>query len=215
MSFPHSIINRIHDAIQQMKITSAGGKNPVNNEVKQPFNITEAGLNEEFSREVVQIIKDEIKIQMTEFRDNPPTPKSKPEDSTFDKAQDQVGEITAIIKNPSGFIASGIRLLPAAAIAFLAKEVAEEVFVQITKEGGIMDLRWKREMEKEQNAFLSRQTKRETQLGVRPVVINQSNGFTALNPALNYNNQKIIRDHNYEGAVDPNLRLVDHAKGLF
>lgn len=198
-----------------MKITSAGGKNPVNNEVKQPFNITEAGLDEEFSREVVRVIREEIKIQMTEFQENPPTPKSKPEASTVSNVTGDISEVMNIVKNPTAWISGALKVLPPVALAFLAKEIAEMVFTEITKPGGVMDLRWKRQMEKENNAFLSRQTQRETQLGVRPVIINQSNGFIALNPALNYNNQKIIRDHNYEAASDPKLRLVDHAVGLF
>jgi len=76
-------------------------------------------------------------------------------------------------------------------------------------------LRFKRIIDNEINAYLSRQAQKDTEFGVRQVVIQSKVGFTATNGANNYNTVRGIR----EGGIDKErldrIGMVDHAKGVF
>lgn len=120
-----------------------------------------------------------------------------------------------ILNNPALLVAEGLKFLPhAVAIAFAAK-IAPMVFEYLTKPGGDLDLRLKIYLQDEFNAFLSRQTQKDTEMGVRQVIIQSKKGFTAANGVNHYNTQKGIR----EGGINPErmdrIKMVDHAKGLF
>jgi len=76
-------------------------------------------------------------------------------------------------------------------------------------------LRFKRIISDEVNAFLSRQTQKDTEMGVRPVIIQSKIGFTAKNGANNFNTVRGIR----EGGIDTErldrIGMKDHIKGVF
>jgi uncharacterized protein YbjT (DUF2867 family) len=121
-----------------------------------------------------------------------------------------------IIKNPGAFVAAGIRVLPPVAVAFLAKEVAEFVLTELTREGQLLDVRWRRQLDKEQNAFLDRQQQRNTQIGLRQVITTSEKGFIKLNGAGGTeSNIRQIRDGGVDGNRLARVDLTDHTKGLF
>ncbi len=215
MTFPLSIINRIHSAIQNMKITSAGGKNPVNNVVKQPFNIPELGLNEEFASEVVGIIQEEIRIQMTELREDPPTPTSKPVGSTRSNIDSDIAKVVRTIQNPGGLVADGLKILPHAALLALAISLVPIVISELSRPGGLMDVRWKRQVTDEINGFMDRQTQKNTQIGIRGITIQSRAGFIGINGANNSNNLREIREGGVNRDRLARVDITDHSKGLF
>jgi hypothetical protein len=93
--------------------------------------------------------------------------------------------------------------------------MAEEVFKWLTRPGGWLDLRFRRFMQNENNAFLDRQTQRNTLIGLRQVTIQSVAGFRNINGIGNENTLRQIR----EGGVNGNrLALIDfedHSRGLF
>ncbi len=120
-----------------------------------------------------------------------------------------------IADNPAVLLAEGIRYLPHATLILLAISLAPLIFDILTKPGGPLDLRFKRIIDNEINAFLSRQIQKDTEFGVRQVVIQSKIGFTATNGANNFNTVRGIR----EGGIDrerlDRIGRVDHSKGIF
>ena len=120
-----------------------------------------------------------------------------------------------VIEDPASIVAAGIPYLPHAALITCAIMLTPFIFKQLTQPGGPLDLRFKRIISDEVNAFLSRQTQKDTEMGVRPVIIQSKTGFTATNGANNYNTLRGIR----EGGIDKErldrIGMVDHSKGVF
>lgn len=212
MRFIFELGNKILQMVQGLRISSA---NPLHiNEVLGGAHLNIAGLTEAMQQDVVQIIQDEIKIQMTTFEEEPTNRKSRPASSTQTKVQNEISEVMGIIKNPGSFLAGALKVLPPAAAALFAYEIAQYVFAEITKPGGAMDLRWKRQMLKEDNAFLDRQTQRNLQIGTRQVVIQSQKGFLQMNGAASENTLRQIRDGGVDGNRLARVDLPDHAMGL-
>ena len=89
------------------------------------------------------------------------------------------------------------------------------IFDLLTKPGGPLDLRFKRIIDDEINAFLSRQTQKDTEMGVRQVIIQSKTGFTASNGKNNYNTLRGIREGGLNEERLTRIGKVDHTKGVF
>lgn len=177
--------------------------------------VADSGIDEEFRTEVVQIIQEEIKTQIKELEKEGPAKQSSPEGSTTPELQGPALEAFQSIKNPGVLVAKGLKFLPHAAAVLFAIQISKYVFEEITKAGGTMDLRWRRQMDNEFNAFLDRQTQRNTQIGTRQVVIQSAAGFIQMNGAANENTLRQIRDGGVDGTRIARVGWVDHAQGLF
>lgn len=214
MRFIFELGNKILQMVQGLRISSA---NPLHiNEVLGGAHLNIAGLTEAMQQDVIQIIQDEIKIQMTTFQEEPPNPKSKPAPSTQTKVQNEISDVMGIIKNPGQFVATGLRVLPPVAAALFAKQIADYILTELTSEGGPLDTRWKRQLDKEQNAFLDRQQQRNTQIGLRQVITTSKKGFIKLNGAGGTeSNIRQIRDGGVDGNRLARVDILDHTKGLF
>jgi len=131
------------------------------------------------------------------------------------KAAGLVSTVAGAAQNPVGIVASAIPFLPHSALVLLAAALAPLIFDVLTRPGGPFDLRFKRIISDEVNAFLSRQTQKDTEMGVRSVIIQSKTGFTAKNGANNYNTVRGIR----EGGIDKErldrIGMVAHSKGVF
>jgi len=126
-----------------------------------------------------------------------------------------VSKVIGAVNNPASIVAAGIPLLPHAVLVALAISLGPLIFDILTRPGGPYDLRFKRIISDEVNAFLSRQTQKDTEMGVRQVIIQSKTGFTASNGANNYNTIRGIR----EGGIDKErldrIGMKDHSKGVF
>jgi len=120
-----------------------------------------------------------------------------------------------IAQNPTSVVASAIPLLPHATLLILAIALAPLIFDQATRPGGPLDLRFKRIIEDELNAFLSRQTQKDTEMGVRQVIIQSKVGFTAANGKNNYNTIRGIREGGLNKERLDRIGMIDHSKGVF
>jgi len=125
-------------------------------------------------------------------------------------------------KDPAGALQTGLMSsigkipIPQVAIATLAIAIAPKLIAELTRDGGALDLRWKRLMLKEDNNFLDRQTQRNTQIGLRQVIIQSRAGFIQINGAGgNENNVRQVRDGGVDGNRLAMIGIEDHTKGLF
>lgn len=177
--------------------------------------VADSGIDEEFRTEVEQIIQDEVKTQIQDLEKEGAPKQSSPEGSSAPDLQGPALEAFQAIKNPGSLVAKGLKLLPHAAAVLFAIQISKYVFAEITKAGGTMDLRWRRQMDDEFNAFLDRQTQRNTQIGNRQVVIQSTAGFIQMNGAANENTLRQIRDGGVDGTRLAKVDLRDHAQGLF
>jgi len=126
-----------------------------------------------------------------------------------------VSTITGAAQNPTSIIAKALPFLPHATLVLLALSLASLIFDILTKPGGPLDLRFKRIISDEVNAFLLRQTQRDTEMGVRQVIIQSKTGFTAVNGFNNYNTLKGIREGGINKEQLDRIGKIDHSKGVF
>ena len=106
------------------------------------------------------------------------------------------------LQNPIGSLSAGLRSipLPHAQLVALALAMAPLIFKLLTMDGGALDLRFRRKMQDETNSFLDRQTQRNTQIGLRQVIIQSRAGFIQVNGAGgNENNVRQIREGGIRG----------------
>lgn len=124
-------------------------------------------------------------------------------------------KVISVSQNPASIVAQGLPLLPHAALVALAISLTSLIFDQLTKPGGPLDLRFKRIIEDEINGFLSRQTQRDTEMGVRQVIIQGKTGFTSTNGKNNYNTLRGIREGGVNEERLTRIGKIDHSKGVF
>ena len=118
-------------------------------------------------------------------------------------------------QNPVDLVSIGIKFLPHAALIAFAIKLAPMVFEELTRPGGVLDLRFKRIVDDEINAFLSRQTQKDTEMGVRQVIVQSKKGFTAPNGENSFNTMRGIREGGLDKERLDRLDMKDHAKGVF
>ena len=125
-----------------------------------------------------------------------------------------IGKGATAIQNPSSLVFEAIRHLPQATLVLLAISLTPLVFEYLTRPGGVLDLRFKRIIDNEINAFLSRQTQKDTEFGIRQVIIQSKLGFTASNGVNNYNTVRGIREGGLNKERLDRFGMVDQSKGI-
>jgi hypothetical protein len=79
--------------------------------------------------------------------------------------------------NPASIARQLAPLLGPAIIAFMMPEIVKFIVAELTKPGGVIDTRFRREIPKEQLQFYDRQLQYDTGYGYRNVIIQGVNGF--------------------------------------
>ena len=138
-----------------------------------------------------------------------PTAKGLTESKAISMTRQGIG----IAQNPTNLVAMALQRLPHAALISFAISLAPMIFELLIKPGGPFDIRFKRIIDDEINAFLARQTQRDTEMGVRQVIIQSKLGFTASNGVNNYNTSKGIREGGFDKERLDRIGKVDHSKG--
>jgi len=126
-----------------------------------------------------------------------------------------VSNIAGIGNDPISIISKVLPSLPQATLIAFALLLAPLIFDILTKPGGPLDLRFKRIISDEVNGFLSRQSQKDTEMGVRQVIIQSKTGFTAVNGFNNYNTVKGIREGGINKEQIDRIGKIDHSKGVF
>ena len=195
MTLADKVAEMILSALESMEVTSA---NPTHvNRLIQVNHLEKPDLNEE--------LKKQTKDEETNLVGDSKKPKTKnKEKSTFDRIPEKVetkGKANFIRDqvNPNsvgnfakGAAGGGLGLLqggigrvgafgasafPPAMIALLVLQLAPVIVKSLQQPGGPFDKRFKVDMRKEMAAELDRQTRQNTRIGDRQVIIQQFEGF--------------------------------------
>ncbi len=198
----------IEEALYGASISSAGGDSPKKNYVfAGTVNINPVDFEEVVNSEMESFIQERLPTVIKENGED--IKKSILEDPQFRQA------IGLFRGGPTGMVTNLLRVAGPVFIALLAPKMAEAVLKWITRPGGFLDLRFKRVLEDEQNAFLSRQTQYNTQLGFRQVTIQSVAGFRNINGIGSENNLRQIREGGTNGNRLAMIDITDHSKGLW
>lgn len=218
-SFQNIVYQMILTVLRDAKMTSASpGK--INTFVGLESGVsTSIGTDDELREAIIDLVgeefdlvgADELAEDLLDAEGKKKTKKGKLES----KASSQTRKTIAALDSPVSIMTAAIPFLPHAVLVSLALMLAPFIFEQLTKPGGPLDLRFKRIISDEVNAFLSRQTQKDTEMGVRPVIIQSKIGFTATNGVNNYNTQRGIREGGIDKEKLDRIGMIDHSKGVF
>ncbi len=217
MTLADIITSYVIDLLKEAQITSASPE--WTNTVKD---VRVTGLGSDFDYELEIAIQEkitELKTTNPEIFEGGEETKTKSRAAKKSSSETQAAGLirkgTSIADNPASIVAEGIRYLPHAVLVTLAVMLVPMIFNELTRPGGILDLRWRRIISNEVSAFLSRQTQKDTQFGVRQVIIQSKTGFTATNGKNNYNTLRGIREGGLNKELFDRIGMVDHTKGVF
>ena len=212
MTLSSVIIQQMISLLQNSSFTSA---NPIKtNYVKD---INDAGLDAAFEQELVDAITEIIEQNTPpSSTTTPETPEAKtPKKKGFGEAQgiSLASKTLRGAQDPASIVTMGLRYLPHAALVAFAISLAPLIFDLLIRPGGPFDVRFKRIVDNEINAFLSRQTQKDTEFGVRQVIIQSKLGFTASNGVNNYNTVRGIREGGLNQERLDRFGMIDQTKG--
>jgi len=179
-----------------------------------------------FPEDFDQIVESEVKRIMEESREEIESEggiadgsstniKSKKDGSKIDEGARLFGSGLSMARNPAGLINTGVGFLPHAVVIAVALATVPFVIKYISRPGGPLDVRWKRYAEEEDNAFLDRQTQRDTEIGLRQVIVSSKAGMIAKSGAMHEDNLRFIRDGGVNGSRLDRIGPKDHSKLLF
>lgn len=213
MTLVDTLRNFLESALFSMHISSAGGDSPKVNYVRD-VDITPADFD--------QIIRDEVERIVDERLSETKKVEGEIETKAGTSSDIESGAISSVrtgsnvLQHPEGIITRLMGMLPHTALIALALSLLPLIIHELTGDGKWWDLRFKRIMQDEQNAFLDRQEQWNSRLGLRQVIVQSQAGFTMLSGAgMSENNLRQVR----EGGVDGNrlalIDMTDHSKELF
>ena len=206
MTFADLLRQVIENALYNANITSA---NPYHVNKVFAVDINTADFDELLTKEIEDIVNETVK-------DLSPTTERKTEEGLTESGAVALARNgISTVQDPVSIVTTGLQYLPHAALIGLALSLIPLILKELTRAGGPLDLRWKRIMENEFNAFLDRQTQKNTQLGLRQVIVQSRSGYIAMNGAANENTLRQIREGGIKKDRLANIDFVDHARGLF
>lgn len=205
----------IQQALQGLITTSAGGDSPKTNTVVDIGEIT--GFEEILDNAITSIV-----LRNMEDREITAGGQGNDISTGGNAGSPGVGSLlggakqtAALANNPVGLVSAGLALLPHAVLVSFVVSMIPLIINELTKPGGVFDLRFKRLVEKEFNALQSRQTSYDIAIGERGTIFQNRAGFLNKQGASsNTNSLKIIR----EGGINKNFLTetdyVDHSMGF-
>jgi len=205
------MIRQVIERLRETKYSSAGGDSPRINFVKEFPEIQYQDFDE--------IIRNEVKRIIEEEREEEGDPIEKEVGTASGIESGAIGAVrqgAGFVQNPASIATTFMKFLPHTALIALALSLIPLIVEQLTGVGKMWDLRWKRKMQEEQNSFLDRQEQRNTQLGLRQVIVASEAGFSAMSGgAGQYNNLRDVREGGTDGNRIARIDMVDHSKELF
>ena len=212
MALSSIIIDQIIQVLQNTTFTSA---NPLKTNFVKDIN--NAGLDAAFDQDLQDAIGEIVKQYNTDSKTEISLPEKKSEKKKKGFGELQGISLTSkamkVSQDPTSIVAMALRRLPHAALIAFAISLAPLIFDILTAPGGPFDVRFKRVVDEEISAFLSRQTQKDTEFGTRQVIIQSKKGFTASNGANNYNTVRGIREGGLDKERLDRIGMIDHTKG--
>jgi len=202
----------IENALMTMHISSAGGDSPKINYVR------DVDLN---PADFDQIIRDEVERIINERMEETKTKETGIEKEAGTSGGIESGAVGAVrqgvglAQNPATGIGMLLRFIPHVALITLALSLIPIIIKELKRPGSMMDVRWKRMMQDEFNAFLDRQDQMNTFLGYRQVIVQSRAGFLAHSSgAGTYDTVRDLREGGMDKDRQEIVGLVDLAKDL-
>lgn len=207
------MIRQVIERLKETKYSSAGGDSPKINFVKEFPEIQYQDFDEIIRNEIKRIIEEE-RQEITEEGT-----KIESEGGTSSSIESgAIGAVrsgTGLAQNPGSSIGMLLRFIPHAALVALVLSMIPLIIDELKKPGSMMDVRWKRMMQDEFNAFLDRQDKMNTFLGYRQIIVQSKAGFMAqASGAGTYDSNRDLREGGMDKDRQEIVGLEDHAKQL-
>jgi len=212
MAFSEALAGWLSRIIYSMRITSANPTH-VNQVFANSAEINPADFDKILTDEIKGIINetlDEREIDAFEHRRG-----SQREAGAQDQAKDVLSLITGSIgSTPQSIVSRLVPLLGPAMLAFMLPEIVKFVVAYLIKPGGPFDVRFRREIQKEQFGFYDRQTQWDTQHGYRNVIIQGVNGFKAEQGSFHASTFRDIKEGTGTGYRLSRIGITDKAYGF-
>jgi len=170
-------------------------------------------FDQAFEAAVVEAVEEHLVANPPKAKEEEPTALPVKKGITESQGVSMTRQGMNLAQNPTDIVSLALQRLPHAVMITFAISLAPLIFEQLTRPGGPIDLRFKRMIDDEINAFLSRQTQKDTEIGYRQVVIQSKLGFTAPNGVNNYNTVRGIREGGLDKERLDRIGMVDHTKG--
>lgn len=211
MTLADALRQFIEKALFSMHISSAGGDSPKINYLRD-VDINPADFDQIIRDEVERVVNERIE----EVKEETVIEKEAGTSGSIESgAISSVRTGAGLAQNPASSITMLMRFMPHAALVALAISLVPLIITELKKPGSAMDIRWKRMLLDEFNAFLDRQEQMNTQLGYRQVIVQSKAGFTALSSgAGTYDSVRDLREGGLDKDRQEIVGLTDHAKQL-
>ena len=217
MTLADLVERMILSALESMEVTSASDNmaGGVKNRLIQVNNIEKPDLNAELTNQT--------KKENTSLGGKTEAPKTINAKTDFIKKEldpKNIGNVLSSTGGAGGFSGvAGITKLasfaaPIAAplaIALSIKPITEAIIKELQRPGGFLDKRVKIDARKEAFSMLDRQTRQNTRIGDRQVIIQQFEGFRNFEGHASTNTQELVRE---SGTRTANIGLFDRAQGV-
>ena len=187
MTLADSINRMIESILQASTWTSAGGKNPVENFIKQLRGVETPELEGELNDLVGGIgggDKDEVLKKQKEVQANITTVKAFTAGNVGKLNQftsKQFGNVRGLATNPMGFMVKSLGRLAKGGIAitlvFLFMTIIQFAIEELMKPGRPLDRRFKRLASREIEIFTLRQEQAELNLGIKTLIVTTKPGL--------------------------------------
>ena len=200
-------------AFDTLLITSAGGDSPKQNrviDVEIPA-VDFQGILDDSIRELINDAIDEREIA----GGGGVTARGKQTPGAQGQAQEALQLITGGIgSTPQSLVSRLVPLLGPAMLIFMLPEIFKFIVGELIKPGGPFDVRFKREMLKEQFGFYDRQTQWDSSHGYRNVIIQGVNGFKAEQGSFHASMFRDIKEQGGTNVQSARIGLTDKAFGF-
>jgi len=218
MTLVDALTQFLRNALESMHISSAGGDSPKINYLRD-VDINPADFDEIIRNEVERIITEreqEIKAEESTIETKVGSGAETNGGGGFESGA--IGAVrtgTGLAQNPASSIGMLMRFIPHAALVALVLSMLPIIIKELKRPGSVMDVRWKRAMAEEFNAFLDRQDQMNTFLGYRQVIVQSRAGFIAQSSgAGTYDSNRDLREGGMDKDRQEIVGLKDHAKQL-
>jgi len=207
------MIRQVIERLRETKYSSAGGDSPKINFVKEFPEIQYQDFDEIIRNEVKRIIEEERQEPTKEG-----TQIEKEVGTSSDIESGAIGAVrtgTGLAQNPASSIGMLLKFIPHASLVILALAMIPIIIEELKRPGSLMDVRWKRMMTEEFNAFLDRQDQMNTELGYRQVIVQSKAGFIANSSgAGTYDTNRDRREGGMDKDRQQIMGLPEHAIAL-
>lgn len=124
-------------------------------------------------------------------------------------------QTASLAQNPAALVAAGIAVLPHAVLVSFVASLIPLIINELTKPGGVYDLRFRRLVEKEFNALQARQTSYDIGIGERGLIFQSRGGrLSKISSATNTNSLRMIREGGINKEFLTETDYVDHSTGF-